>query len=62
MALGIMGVGPLDLYETLAADGLVAAASVVEIGWVVEKADGTLGGILVEVHFEWLAIDERVVR
>jgi hypothetical protein len=56
-----MRVWPFDLHETLRADGLVAAARAVEVGRVVEEADGTFGGVFVEVDFDLLAVDVGVV-
>jgi hypothetical protein len=35
---------------------------VVEVWGVVEEADGALETIFVEEHFQWLAVDEGVVR
>jgi hypothetical protein len=57
-----MRIGTLDLYETFAADGLIAATRLVEVGRVREEANGTFGRVLVEKNLERLAIDEWILR
>lgn len=59
--LGRVGVGPLDLYEALGADGLVATSSHVQVRGIVEKANRTLARIFVEEGFEALAVHEGVL-
>jgi hypothetical protein len=55
-----MGVWPLDLNKTLGADGLIATARLVKIGWVEHEADGTFGSVLVQKSLDPLTIDIRV--
>lgn len=62
MVLRQVWVGTFDLDEALAADGLVAAARPVQVWGIIQEADRTLGCILVEKDFDWLAIDEGVMR
>lgn len=47
LVLRRMRVRPLNLYEALRADGLVAAPSFVEVWWIVYKADRALRSIFV---------------
>jgi hypothetical protein len=49
--LGRMRVWPLDLYEAFGTDGLITAPGLVEVGRIIEEADGTFGSILVQVCF-----------
>lgn len=57
-----MWLGTLDLHETLAANWLIAAPSVVEIRWVCEEADGALGRIFVQENLERLPVHKRILR
>lgn len=43
-----------DLDKALCADGLVATAGMVDVGWIVQKADGTFYGSPVDCGL-WLA-------
>ena len=52
-----MGIGAFDLHKAFGADGLIATSSVVEVRWVVEKADGTLGSVPVERSLQRPAVD-----
>jgi hypothetical protein len=61
MAFREVWVRPLDLHETFAADGLVAASSVVEVGRVVQEANWALATFLVQKHLKRLSINEGVV-
>ena len=57
----IVGIGPLDLHETFAADQLVTAACAVHVRRIVHEAERTLGAFLVEEYFQGLAIHEWVI-
>jgi hypothetical protein len=55
-----MGFWPLDLNKTFGANGLIATARLVQVGWVEHEADGTFGSILVQKRLDPLAVDIRV--
>jgi hypothetical protein len=47
MMLGRMWIGPLNLYEALGADWLIATARLIEVWRVEHEAYGTLFGVFV---------------
>lgn len=51
----------LDLDEAFGADGLITATSPVQIGWIVQEADGAFAGILVQVNFDRLTVDKGIL-
>ena len=55
---GRMWVRPFDLNETLGTDGLIAASSPVQVGWIIEKTDRTLGSIFVHQRFDGPAVHQ----
>ena len=57
-----MRIWTLDLYKAFRADGLIAAACLVKVWWVVKKADWTFGGILVQICLNRLPVHIRVSR
>lgn len=57
-----MRVRTLDFDEALRADRLLTASCLVEVWRIVEKADRTLCGILVEKNFKRFIVDEGVKR
>jgi hypothetical protein len=61
MTLGVMRIGPFDLYEAFTADGLVTAARVIQVRWVGEETDRAFGGVFVKEDLDGLAVDERIV-
>jgi hypothetical protein len=56
-----VGIGSLDLDETLGANRLIAASGSIQIRWIVEKADGTFGRVFVETGFQRLPIHQRII-
>jgi hypothetical protein len=52
-----VGVGPLDLNETLRAYRLVAASSFVEVRRIIKKANRAFRSIFVEKRFHRLPVD-----
>jgi hypothetical protein len=56
-----MGIGSLDLYKALGANGLIAASRLVKIGRVVEEANRALGCVFVKEDFDALAIDVPIL-
>lgn len=61
VSLWEMRIRPLNLDEAFAANGLVAAAGVVQVWRVRQEADRTFGSVLVEENFERLSVDKGVV-
>jgi hypothetical protein len=57
-----MRVRSLDLHETFRTDGLVAAASLVQVRRVVEETYGTLRRLTIEVCLNWQTGHIRVMR
>jgi formyltetrahydrofolate synthetase len=55
-----MGVWAFYLNEALGANRLVATSRTIEIRRIIEEADRTLRGILVEVRLNGLTIDKRI--
>ena len=55
-------VGALDLYETLRADRLLTASCSVEVGRIVEEANGTFRCVFVKVDFDGLSVHEGIRR
>ena len=53
-------IGTFDLDETLGADGLVTTASLVQIGRIVNEANGALGRILIQECLDPLTVDVRI--
>jgi hypothetical protein len=62
MVLRRMRIWAFDLYETFGTDGLVAASRLVQIIWVVKKADGTLLRVLVQNNLDVFTIHIRIYR
>jgi hypothetical protein len=52
-----MGLRSLDLHKTFRADWLIAAAGRIEVGGIVQKADGTFGRIFIQKHLDGLPVD-----
>ena len=46
-----------DLHEAFGTDGLVAAASSVQVRWIVKKANRTFFRVLVKIRFNGLTVD-----
>jgi hypothetical protein len=55
-----MRVRSFDLHKAFRADGLITTPSFVQVGRVIEKANRTFRGILVEEDLKALTIDIRV--
>lgn len=52
----------LDLYKAFGADGLTAAASLVEVWRVEEETNGAFLRVLVQKEFDGLSVDGWFVR
>lgn len=46
-----------NLHEAFRTDGLIAASRSVQVGWIVQEANGTLGRILVQNRIDRPTID-----
>ncbi len=57
LVLWRVGIRSLDLHKTFGADGLVAAAGCVQVRRIVQKADWTFGGVLVQEYLDRLPVD-----
>jgi hypothetical protein len=57
-----MWIWALDLYETFGADWLIAASRLVQIIWIVKKADWTLLRVFVQNNLDVFTIHKRICR
>lgn len=56
-----MGIWSFDLNKAFRADSLFAASGRIEIWWIVQEANGALASILVQICFDGLPVDKRVL-
>ena len=54
-------VGTLDLDETFGTNCLIAATSLIEVWWVIQETDRTLGSVFVKVSLDGLAAHKRIL-
>jgi hypothetical protein len=52
-----MGIWPLDLHKAFGAYRLITTSCLVQVWWVIKEANRTFRSILIQEHFESLAID-----
>lgn len=57
-----MGVGSLNLHKTFTTDRLIAASSMIQVGRVIEEANGAFAALLVDEDLERRPVDKGVVR
>ena len=57
-----MGIRPLYLDEALGANWLIAATSLVQVRWIINKADGAFFRAFIQKHLEGLTVDIRIRR